>query len=63
MDALSPDGESFGIERLSDVVASAPARPEILIDQVVDALRDFTEGTEPYDDVTLVAIACDREVV
>ncbi len=63
VDALSPDGESFGIERLSDVVASAPARPEILIDQVVDALRDFTEGTEPYDDVTLVAIACDREVV
>ena len=63
VDALSPGGESFGIDRLSDVVARAPAKPEILIDQVVDALREFTEGTEPYDDVTLVAIACDREVV
>jgi len=63
VDALSPNGESFGIERLSDVVASASPKPEALIDQVVDALRDFTEGTDPYDDVTLVAIACDREVV
>ena len=36
---------------------------EILIDQVVDALREFIEGTDPYDDVTLVAIACDREVL
>jgi serine phosphatase RsbU (regulator of sigma subunit) len=63
VDALSPSGDSFGIERLSDVVANAPARPDILIDQVVDALRDFSEGTEPYDDVTLVAIACDRKEV
>ena len=63
VDALSPSGESFGIERLSDVVAGAPARPEIMIDRVIDALNEFTEGSDPYDDVTLVAIACDREVV
>ena len=62
VDALSPTGDSFGIERLSEVVAHAPFQPEALIDHVVDALQQFTEGTEPYDDVTLVAIACDREV-
>jgi serine phosphatase RsbU (regulator of sigma subunit) len=61
VDALSPSGESFGIDRLSDVVAGASAQPELMIDQVVEALNEFTEGSEPYDDVTLVAIACDRE--
>jgi len=62
VDSLSPGGESFGIDRLSDVVARAPANPEALVDRVVDALQEFTEGTDPYDDVTLVAIACDQEV-
>jgi serine phosphatase RsbU (regulator of sigma subunit) len=62
VDALSPSGESFGIERLSEVVASIPPRPQVLIDQVVATLREFTEGTDPYDDVTLVAIAYDRKV-
>ncbi len=63
VDALSPTGEIFGIDRLSDVVATAPAKPEVLVDRVVDSLREFTEGTDPYDDVTLVAISYDREVV
>jgi serine phosphatase RsbU (regulator of sigma subunit) len=63
VDALSPQGASFGIERLSEVVAAAPPQPEAVIDLVVQALKEFTEGTEPYDDVTLVAIACDREGV
>ena len=62
VDAISPLGESFGIERLSDVVASSPVRPDVLVDRVVDALQEFTEGRDPYDDVTLVAISCDREV-
>ena len=48
---------------LTEVVVAAPTRPEALIESVVDALNEFTEGTEPYDDVTLVAISCDREVV
>ena len=63
VDALSPRGESFGVERLTEVVVSAPPQPEAMIEFVVDALNEFTEGTDPYDDVTLVAISCDREVV
>ena len=61
VDALSPYGESFGTDRLSQVVATAPAQPDLMIDRVVEALSEFTEGSEPYDDVTLVAISCDRE--
>jgi len=30
---------------------------------VLDAVRRFTEGAEPYDDITLVAIARDREEI
>lgn len=63
VDALSPRGESFGVERLTEVVVNAPTQPEALIESVVDALNEFAEGKDPYDDVTLVAISCDREVV
>jgi len=62
LDALSPSGESFGSERLSQVVAAAPPQPKAVIQSVILALEEFTQGDEPYDDVTLVAIACDQEV-
>jgi sigma-B regulation protein RsbU (phosphoserine phosphatase) len=62
VDARSPEGESFGVERLARVVADASGDPQVLIERVVESLEDFTRGTEPYDDVTLVAIGCDQEV-
>ena len=56
VEAQSPSGELFGIERLVDVVSSSSAPPSALIDEILAALERFTLGTEPYDDVTLVAI-------
>ena len=61
VDAQSPEGETFGNERLAEVVRLGPKDPQEAIDGVVRSLEEFTRGTDPYDDVTLVAIACDRQ--
>jgi serine phosphatase RsbU (regulator of sigma subunit) len=63
VDARSTSGEAFGTERLIEIVSKAPGEPQLLVNQVVGELEEFTRGTEPYDDVTLVAIGCGREVV
>ena len=61
VDAQSPSGESFGVDRLANVVAGADCPPEGLVELILESLDEFTQGTEPYDDVTLVAVECDRE--
>ena len=61
IDARSPAGESFGVDRLARVVAAADEDPEEVVTDVLEALSDFTEGSEPYDDVTLVALFRDPE--
>ncbi|MEE9561746.1 MAG: SpoIIE family protein phosphatase, partial [Thermoanaerobaculia bacterium] len=63
IDAVSPAGEIFGTDRLARVVREAPASPSAVVQQVVSALEEFTHGSEPYDDVTLVAVGCDGKVV
>ena len=59
LEALSPAGEQFGSERLAAVVGAAPADPDAVVEQVLAAIRRFTEGAEPYDDITMVALARD----
>ncbi len=61
VEARAPGGEPFGVERLAAVVAGAPAAPDAVIARVLAELRAFTTGGEPYDDITLVAVARDRE--
>jgi serine phosphatase RsbU (regulator of sigma subunit) len=63
IEAVSPAGEIFGTERLAQVVREAPNGPSAVVQRVVSALEEFTQGSDPYDDVTLVAVGCDREVV
>jgi serine phosphatase RsbU (regulator of sigma subunit) len=63
VDAQSLSGESFGVDRLARVVAGAACSPEGLVERVLESLDEFTQGTEPYDDVTLVAVECDREAI
>jgi len=54
VDAVSPDGEFFGEERLIRVLDECPAEPAQAVNWVVEALEGFTRGHTPYDDVTLV---------
>jgi serine phosphatase RsbU (regulator of sigma subunit) len=55
-EARSPAGEEFGVERLSAVIAAAPADADAVVAAVLAALEEFTRGQEPYDDLTLLAI-------
>jgi serine phosphatase RsbU (regulator of sigma subunit) len=62
VEAQSPAGELFGAERLIEVVATGPDQPQELVATISEALDIFTRGTEPYDDVTMVAIRREAEV-
>jgi serine phosphatase RsbU (regulator of sigma subunit) len=66
IEAHSPNGELFGDERLLTALAEAarrcraqgaPGNPQTVLDTVLEALERFTAGAEPYDDVTLLAVA------
>jgi serine phosphatase RsbU (regulator of sigma subunit) len=57
IEAQSPRGEFFGEERLAAVLAACPAEPQAVLAQVLAALEAFTAGADPYDDVTLLALA------
>lgn len=57
VEARSPDGDFFGSERLIRVVETSPAQPEEVVRRVLAAIEDFTDGHEPYDDLTLVAVS------
>ncbi|MEO8198445.1 MAG: SpoIIE family protein phosphatase, partial [Thermoanaerobaculia bacterium] len=59
-EAQAPGGELFGDERLVRVLAAASGGPQEIIQQVLDAIAEFTRGADPYDDITLVAIARDE---
>lgn len=56
VEARSPGGEFFGLDRLMEIVRTAPPEPGPVIDQVLEAIDDFSRGDDPYDDLTLVAL-------
>jgi sigma-B regulation protein RsbU (phosphoserine phosphatase) len=57
IDAPSPDGESFGLARLKDVLdANAKASLSELKSAVVKTLDQHTEKELAHDDVTLIAM-------
>ena len=63
VEAQSPGGELFGTERLFETVATGPQDTQAMVDHVMGTLAEFTRGTDPYDDLTLVAVRCDQEVM
>ncbi len=63
VDAQSIHGEPFGEARLFEVLADSPPEPRAVVERVLNSVRRFAEGAEPYDDITLVAIARDRKEV
>jgi serine phosphatase RsbU (regulator of sigma subunit) len=56
MDAVRPDGERFGMDRLKAVVASGPGDPSALVDALVQATTAFTGKRRQADDQTLLAV-------
>lgn len=56
-DALNPEGEEFGDERLLTFVrANRHHRPGALVASALDAVRDFSGGSVHSDDATLLAL-------
>ena len=57
IDAPSPEGESFGLVRLKDVLdAKAEASLSELKSVVLKALQEYTGMEQAHDDVTLIAL-------
>jgi phosphoserine phosphatase RsbU/P len=55
-EAPSPDGEEFGIDRVSELLMSHPDLKAVeLRDVLLRELREFT-GAHPHDDLTLIII-------
>lgn len=55
VEAQDPAGEFFGEYRLMSILSeSNGASSDEVLQSIVDALQRFTEGSTPYDDVTLV---------
>jgi serine phosphatase RsbU (regulator of sigma subunit) len=61
LDARSPAGDFFGAERLAAALAAAPSDPSAAVESILSHLAAFTRGEDPYDDVTLVALARRQE--
>ncbi|MBM3266615.1 MAG: SpoIIE family protein phosphatase [Candidatus Sericytochromatia bacterium] len=56
-DAINPEHEHFGGDRLRDLLERCWAlSPEKTHDAVLSALRDFGGGAEPFDDLTLLTL-------
>jgi serine phosphatase RsbU (regulator of sigma subunit) len=46
----------FGYDRLKQALAAGSPAPDQILQRVLDALDEFTQRHEPYDDLTLLAI-------
>jgi phosphoserine phosphatase RsbU/P len=56
-EARNPDGEEYGIARMKMLVATCHKKsPDSLIAVCLQDLQNFTLGTKPTDDLTLLAI-------
>lgn len=60
-DAQNPAGESFGGQRLLDVLGRYPSEnADDVVESVLDGLHDWMAGAPLFDDLTLVAVSLDR---
>ncbi|MGE3511596.1 MAG: PP2C family protein-serine/threonine phosphatase [Vicinamibacterales bacterium] len=56
-EAMNPDGEGFGLERLTaELAASASLSPDHCADALLNAVTRWRSGTKLDDDVTLVVV-------
>jgi serine phosphatase RsbU (regulator of sigma subunit) len=55
VEAQSPEGDFFGEDRLAQLIAEAPAKPQEAVNYLLEEIEAFTGGHTPYDDVTLLA--------
>ncbi len=61
LDAMSPDGEFFGVNRALEIIRShRHRRAQEIVDALCHAARGFFRNTSPHDDITAVIIKVSR---
>ena len=56
-DGNNTDGDEFGVKRISNVMTRSSAKaPKEIVDAIFADLDTFTEGTEQFDDQTLLVL-------
>lgn len=56
-DAISPTSEQFGEERLAEIVfANRKEAPKEVEARILETIRQFSEGSDQFDDITLVTL-------
>jgi serine phosphatase RsbU (regulator of sigma subunit) len=55
-DALNDQNDSFGRERLHQILTDSNAGPLVLLKNIEDRLCQFMGSTDQFDDVTMLAI-------
>ena len=53
-EALNPEGELFGTERLDQVLENCSLQASALLDSTLRAIEDFAAGRPLHDDRTLI---------
>jgi sigma-B regulation protein RsbU (phosphoserine phosphatase) len=61
-DARNRQGESFGTDRVRALLKDGPQPPTALLERLHASLSDFIGSTEPFDDITVVALGRNGEV-
>jgi serine phosphatase RsbU (regulator of sigma subunit) len=58
VEAHNHAGELFGFERLERSLAALPPTLSVqaLVERILDGVLQFTDGAEPHDDMTLIAL-------
>src|SRR3954464_4979409 len=61
-DAANPAFENFGRARIEKIVAEKhPASAQEIVNCIFDAVRQFSQGCDPFDDETVVVIKIDDD--
>ncbi|HEY9897822.1 MAG TPA: SpoIIE family protein phosphatase [Pantanalinema sp.] len=56
-DAINPTSEQFGEERLAEIVfANRKEAPKDVEARILETIRKFSEGSDQFDDITLVTL-------
>lgn len=58
IDVRGPDGQTYGLERLKAVCATAPADAQAVVDAILHDVNDFRANRIHPDDLTLVCVSC-----
>ena len=57
VEAMNPQNEMFGFERLLEVVqASSTSSAEAMLQEIIDEVTDFSSGAPQHDDLTVIVL-------